>query len=80
MRVHTDRMKATQKMIVAASRAEYNYYQRDRTDAGRLVPTPDEIIKVMLDAALNLVDAADAPSTAGRTSGIVTAHQPTRRR
>lgn len=65
-------------MIIAAQRAEYDYYQRGRTDAGRFIPTPDAIIKVMLDAALELVDVAEK-ATQVKTS-IVTAQKPSRRR
>lgn len=63
---HTGRVKATQKMIIAARRAEYDHHQRGRSDPGRFIPTPDGIIRVMLAAALNPVDAADAPFTDGR--------------
>jgi hypothetical protein len=46
-------MMPTKAMIIAARRAEFDYYQKSRKlGAGRFIGTPDEVIKVMLEAAL----------------------------
>lgn len=75
-------MKATHSMIIAARRAEADYYQRRRTEAGRFIPTPDAIIKAMLDAALALVEPVAAPTWTRRrmASTIVEASPPRRTR
>ena len=76
--MHTDRMTPTKNMIIAARRAEFDYYQKGRALGGdRFIPTPDAVIKAMLDAALKLVET---PEEAATSSPIVTAAKPTRRR
>ena len=42
---------------MAARRAEYDYYQKGRKiGTDRFIPTPDAVIKVMLEAALKLAE------------------------
>jgi hypothetical protein len=53
-------MKVTDEMVQAARRAEYDYYQRSRRlGSDRFVPTPDLVIRTMLEAALRWVDAGE---------------------
>jgi hypothetical protein len=87
-------MTPTKAMIQAARRAEFDYYQKGRQiGPGRFIPTPNDVIKVMLEAALKLVETADAPVatrrkmtdvgepvTTGRKSAIVEARKPRPRR
>ena len=48
-------MHITAAMIEAARRAEYDYYQKDRQlGAGRFIPTPEPVIRAMLEAGLKL--------------------------
>jgi hypothetical protein len=51
--VPAETMMPTKAMIIAARRAEFDYYQKSRKlGAGRFIGTPDEVIKVTLEAAL----------------------------
>jgi hypothetical protein len=46
-------MKITPDMIAAARRAEYDYHPRaGLIGPGRFIPTPDPILKAMLEATL----------------------------
>ena len=46
-------MRVTRAMIEAARRAEYDYHQKARTiGSERFIPTPDGVIRAMLEAAL----------------------------
>jgi hypothetical protein len=66
---HTDGMTPPKSMILAARRAKYDSDQKGRVISGdRFIPTPDAVIKIMLAAALKLVDGADTPVTARRKS------------
>jgi len=68
-------------MIQAALRGEFDYYQKARQiGAERFVPTPDPVIKVMLDVALKLVDVAGALVTTRRKSAIMEASVATLRK
>jgi hypothetical protein len=68
-------MRVTPEMIEAARRAEYDYYQRGRlVGSGRFIPTPDAVIKVMLEAAFK--EVPDDASGSGRLPAIVTARRP----
>jgi hypothetical protein len=68
-------MRVTAQMIQAARRAEYDHFNKGRTAAdGRFIPTPDAIIRAMLEAALATVEPDKAP-----TPRIVTATKPRRR-
>jgi hypothetical protein len=50
-------MRITRAMIVAAQRAEFDVNQRMRTlDADRFVPSPPEVIRAMLKAALGAAE------------------------
>jgi len=68
-------MTPTKTMISAALWAEHDYYQKGRQiGPGRFIPTPDDVVKVMLEAALKLVETADAPVTTRRK--MVVAEEP----
>jgi hypothetical protein len=55
-------MLPTKSMIIAARRAEFDFYQKGRKlGAERFIGTPDAVIKVMLEAALKLVPAVGPP-------------------
>lgn len=79
--MQTAPMRVTRQMVEAARRAEFDYYQKGRLiDADRFIPTPDAVIRAMLEAAVG-----DAPKPEGRTSSapaarIVVAHKPRRKR
>jgi hypothetical protein len=83
-------MKVTPAMLTAAKRAEYDFFNRGRTEKDdRFIPTPDAVIRVMLEAALSTLDppARTASKTAvpaevrtKRKISIVTAHKPKARR
>jgi hypothetical protein len=71
-------MTPTKLMIVAARRAEFDYHQKGRLiGAERFIPTPDPVIKVMLEAALKLVDVG---KPAAPTTRIVQATKPRSKR
>jgi hypothetical protein len=85
----TGMMRITLEMIEAARRAEFDYFQRGRLiGSARFIPTPDEVIKVMLAAAFALVpDQTAAPGPAAaiaavatKPAAIVTASRPHKRR
>jgi hypothetical protein len=76
-------MRITRAMIVAAQRAEFDVNQRMRAlGADRFVPSPPEVIRAMLKAALGAVEmemrAKEVrPSPPQRQKlTIVTAHKP----
>ena len=74
-------MTPTKGMIQAARRAEFDYYQKGRLiGAGRFIGTPDEVIKIMLEAALKLVETADAPVTTLRKMSVVEELVPAKQR
>jgi hypothetical protein len=57
-----------------------DHYQKGRQiGPGRFIPTPSDVIKAMLEAALKLIDPADAPAPTKRASVIVEAPPPKRR-
>jgi hypothetical protein len=59
-------------MIEAARRADFDYYQRGRlVGAGRFIPTPDAVIRAMLQAALGDIPD-DHPTAADLISRVVT--------
>jgi hypothetical protein len=74
-------MRVTPEMIKAARRAEFDYYQRSRAiDPEKFIPTPDAVIKVMLEAALGGPEPVlNAPKPQSRQPTIVTAKAPRRR-
>jgi hypothetical protein len=64
-------MKVTRDMIVAARRGEYDYHQRNRTlGPGPFRPTPDAVIRAMLEAALS--DISDGPVAAATDTVDIT--------
>jgi hypothetical protein len=72
-------------MIDAARRAEFDYHQRERLlGAERFIPTPDAIIRAMLEAAIAIETRADTPVAASVSGSpaprIVTAFKPRGRR
>ena len=77
-------MKVTPAMLTAVKRAEYDFFNRGRkVKDDRFIPTPDALIRAMLEAALSTLDppAKTAPKTAvpaevgaRRKVSIVTAH------
>jgi hypothetical protein len=75
-------MRVTQSMVEAARRAEFDYYQRNRLLSERpFIPTPDPVIRAMLEAALADTPADPAPSSEGpERPRIVTARKPRPRR
>jgi hypothetical protein len=82
-------MKVTPAMLTAAKRAEYDFFNRGRTvKDDRFIPTPDAIIRAMLEAALSTLDpttktASKAVPVEIRTKrkvSIVTARPPKPRR
>jgi len=74
-------MTPTKAMILAALRAEFDYYQKARQiGPERFIPTPDAVIKAMLEAALKQVEMADAPVTTRRKMADVEEPVPTQRK
>jgi hypothetical protein len=79
-------MRITKAMIVAAQRAEFDVNQRMRAlGADRFVPSPPEVIRPMLEAALATVEmeirAEVRPFPPGRSKlTIVAAQKPRPRR
>jgi hypothetical protein len=72
-------VRITLEMIEAARRAEYDYYQRGRAlGAGRFIPTPDAVIRAMLEAAFQ--EVPDEVAAAAKPAAIVTARKPRPRR
>jgi hypothetical protein len=72
-------VKVTLEMIEAARRAEYDYYQKGRQiGAGRFIPTPDPVIKAMLEAAFR--EVPDDVAASVKPAAIVTAREPRHRR
>jgi hypothetical protein len=67
-------------MIDAARRAEFDFYKKGRRYDERFIPTPDSVIRVMVEAALALVTAETGTTPAAPISRIVTANPPSRRR
>lgn len=75
-------VKITPKMVEAARRAEYDYYHRGRSTGGdRFIPTPDPVIRAMLQAALDTESPPDPAREAPirQQPVIVTASKPRRR-
>lgn len=60
-------MKVTRTMVEGARHGEYDYYQRNgRIGTGRFIPTPDAVIRAMLEGALvDVPDPPAAPQTPG---------------
>ena len=78
VRLQTELMKITPSMIQAARRAEFDYYQKARAlGPDRFMPTPDPVIRAMLEAA---VKQFDLPAVARTNSIIVEAASTKRRR
>jgi hypothetical protein len=83
-------MKVTPAMVTAAKRAEYDFFNRGRrVKDDRFIPTPDAIIRAMLEAALSTLNppakttskpAAPVEIRTKRKVSIVTAHPPKPRR
>jgi hypothetical protein len=72
-------IRVTQDMITSARRAEYDYYQKGRIGGSdRFIPTPDPVIRVMLEAAMKLVSepAPRAGEPPMKLPAIVTAARP----
>jgi hypothetical protein len=81
-------------MMLAARRAEYDYFQKGRAPGSRFIGTPDPVIRAMLTAALATVDVKPSPpalapaaraaaatvETPGKKTAIVTARNPRRSR
>jgi hypothetical protein len=69
-------VKVTKEMIERARRAEFDHYQRGGLSGGRFIPTPDSIIRAMLEAALSdissrpVVVSADAIDISKRGNGM----------
>jgi hypothetical protein len=85
MRMQNGGMRVTPTMIQAARRAEFDYYQKGRTlGADRFIPTPDVVIRAMLEAVLKITpDQPPAPDTPKGRAGaprIVVSSPPRRRR
>ena len=58
-------MKITPSMVQAARRAEYDFYQKGRAlGSGRFIPTPDAVIRTMLEAAVGSPATSATPSSA----------------
>jgi hypothetical protein len=77
-------MRVTPKMMEATRRAEYDYYQKGTgIGSGRFIPTPDPIIRAMLQAALGVLDPEPPEPPGGgprKPPAVVTAYKPRRRR
>lgn len=71
-------MKVTPAMMQAARRAEYDFFNRGRTvKDGRFIPTPDAVIRAMLEAVLSTLTPPPATSAeAEKKTNIVTARRP----
>jgi hypothetical protein len=52
-------VKVTLEMIEAARWVEFNHYRRGLLGAGLFKPTPDAVIRAMLEAALGDAPAAE---------------------
>ena len=76
-------MMPTRAMITAARRAEFDYYQRRGALGERFIPTPEAVIKAMVQAALDLLEPPGAPgpvdSPAPRKRTVIVTPQPRRR-
>lgn len=73
-------MNVTSAMVTAARRAEFDYYQKGRAlSTERFIPTPDAVIRVMLEAALALAIPQQG-SEAPKRPSIVVAEKPGWRR
>lgn len=73
-------MRVTTAMIQAAKRAEFDYYQGAGLLGQKFVPTPDAVVRKMLQAALGddaPQKSAQDPST--KIGRIVTARPPPKR-
>ena len=72
-------MRVTRTMIEAARRAEFDYYQQDRMlSAERFIPTPDAVIRAMLEAAVGDAPKAEVSKSSASGTRIVVAHKPRR--
>jgi hypothetical protein len=69
----------------ATEAAEYDYYLRRRALGERFIPTPDAVIKAMVQAVLDQLEPPGAPEPAAgsaprtRTRTVIVAPQPRRR-
>ena len=65
----------------AARRAEFDYYQKGQLiGAERFIPTPDAVIRAMLQAAVGDPPKPQEPKPSGTGARIVIAHKPSRKR
>jgi hypothetical protein len=71
-------MKVSQAMVDAARRGEFNHYQRGRMLNARFIPTPDAVIRAMLEAALASLPDEPQPPPGGRGTRIAVARKPRR--
>lgn len=71
-------MKITLAMIEAARLAEFEYHRRHWLGLGRHTPTPDVVIKVMLEAAFAHIP--DEVAATVKPAAIVTSRKPRPRR
>src|SRR3954447_12334277 len=73
-------MRVTRTIIEAARRAEFDYYQQGRMlSAERFIPTPDAVIRAMLEAAVGDAPNLKEPKPLVSSTRIVTAHTPRRK-
>jgi hypothetical protein len=73
-------MNVTNDMIRTAQRGEYDYYQRNRQlPADKFIPTPEAVIRAMLEAALSTVTTPEVDKGKAKRA-IVYAPAPRRRR
>jgi hypothetical protein len=73
-------MRVTRTMIEAARRAEFDYYQKGRKiGADRFIPTPDVVIRAMLEAAVGDTPKAEEPKPSAPAPRIVVAQKPRRK-
>lgn len=76
-----DRKLVTRAMVDAARRAEFDHYQRGGLLGSRFIPTPDAVIRLMLEAALNPQGPKPIAAVPAKPIGrIVTAQAPKRRK
>lgn len=76
------KLHVTRQMVDAARRAEFDYYQRGGMLGSRFVPTPDRVIREMLEAALATIAPEPEPEADAQPKlvpRIVRAYKPRRR-
>lgn len=73
-------MDVTRAMVDAARRAEFDYYQRGGELGSRFIPTPDVVIRKMLEAALNPPGPKPIEGVPPKPIGRIVTAQPPRRR